>query len=315
MPGAKLPGFFSFIHSFMYMRKILLTISALCVSANALFAQSDINQSNTEGQIAKSIFNPKYSRTESNKGKIFFHWGYNFSSYAKSDIHFTGPGYDFTIHDVKASDRPTKLSMTYINPAKLTIPQFNFHFGYFIKDNYSISIGWDHMKYVVDIPQTVRISGYINEEISNPGIPTGGMAGTYNGEQVTLVDSVLTFEHTDGYNFASIDIERYDDIWVSRSGKQYLTMETGIGVGLLVPRSDVRLFGEGKNHYWNIAGYGAAAKVGAQFHFNKWLYLQTSLKGGWTDLNKIRTTGRNNLDKASQQIWFLENYWVLGFRF
>jgi len=176
MPGAKLPGFFSFIHSFMYMRKILLTISALCVSANALFAQSDINQSNTEGQIAKSIFNPKYSRTESNKGKIFFHWGYNFSSYAKSDIHFTGPGYDFTIHDVKASDRPTKLSMTYINPAKLTIPQFNFHFGYFIKDNYSISIGWDHMKYVVDIPQTVRISGYINEEISNPGIPTGGDA-------------------------------------------------------------------------------------------------------------------------------------------
>jgi len=60
MPGAKLPGFFSFIHSFMYMRKILLTISALCVSANALFAQSDINQSNTEDTISLVTQNQIY---------------------------------------------------------------------------------------------------------------------------------------------------------------------------------------------------------------------------------------------------------------
>ena len=46
--------------------------------------------------VAKSIFNPKYKRTVSNKGKFFAHWGYNFSSYAKSDIHFKGPNYDFT---------------------------------------------------------------------------------------------------------------------------------------------------------------------------------------------------------------------------
>lgn len=297
------------------MFKKLLSLAVVCLTTSLLQAQTEDQVTKDKNQIAKSIFNPRYSRTSSNKGKFFFHWGYNFSSYAKSDIHFKGKGHDFILHDVKASDRPTKLSSTYINPSTITIPQFNFHVGYFIKDNYSISIGWDHMKYVVDIPQSVKITGNIDSEISEPGIPTGAMAGRYNGEMVLLVDSVLKFEHTDGYNFASVDIERYDDIWVSENGKRYLTMETGVGVGLLVPRTDVRLFGVGDNHYWNIAGYGAAAKVGLQYHFNKWLYLQTSMKAGWTDLNNIRTTGRNNIDKASQSITFLENYWVLGFRF
>ncbi len=138
------------------MRKIFLTIGALALSASALFAQEN-------PEIGKSIFKPKNLRTESNKGKFFFFWGYNFSSYAKSDIHFTGPNYDFILHDVKAADRPTKFGSTYFDPSRLTIPQFNLHFGYYIKDNYSISLGWDHMKYVVDIPQQVKISGFIGE--------------------------------------------------------------------------------------------------------------------------------------------------------
>jgi len=265
--------------------------------------------------VAKSIFNPKNKRTESNKGKFFVHWGYNFSSYAKSDINFSGPGYDFTLLGVTAADRPTKLGTTYIDPSRLTIPQFNFHFGYFFKDNYSISLGWDHMKYVVDIPQTVRIKGFIDPEISKPGISTGDWAGQYNGEEVTLVDSVLKFEHTDGYNFAAIGIERYDDIWVSRSGKQSLNTEVGLEAGLLVPRTDVRLFGVGDNHYWNVAGYGFAGKIGLQYHMLKWLYLQGSFKSGFTDLNNINTTGRKGIDNAKQTIWFFENYWTIGFKF
>ena len=298
------------------IKNILNTVLILSIGASSLSAQDNSTVYHTpDPEISKSIFKPRNQRLVSNKGKFFFHWGYNFSSYTKSDIHFKGVGYDFTLYDVKAADRPTKLSMTYINPSTISIPQFNFHFGYHIKDNYSISLGWDHMKYVVDIPQSVKIKGFINPEISNPGIPTGDWAGNYDGETVSLVDSVLKFEHTDGYNFAAIGVERYDDIWVSKSGKQSLNTEVGVEGGLLVPRTDVRLFGVGANHYWNVAGYGFAAKVGMQYHFLKWMYLQGSFKSGFTDLSNIRTTGRNNIDKASQTIWFFENYWVLGFRF
>jgi len=293
----------------------LLVLFLLC--ANISFGQGifKFRQLSETDTVANSIFNPKYKRTESRKGKFFAHWGYNFSSYAKSDIRFKGAGYDFTLLKVKAADRPSKLSLDYINPGRLTIPQFNFHFGYFFKDNYSVSLGWDHMKYVVDIPQTVRIKGFIDPQISKPGINTGDWAGVYDGQEVTLVDSVLKFEHTDGYNFAAIGIERYDDIWVSRSGKQSLNTEVGLEAGLLVPRSDVRLFNEGANHYWNVAGYGFAGKIGVQYHFLKWMYVQGSFKSGFTDLNRISTTGRKGIDKAMQKIWFFENYWVVGFKF
>lgn len=286
------------------------------IGVTSLPAQ-DINVNNNLSdniQTSRSIFKPKSHRFESNKGKFFLHWGYNSSSYSKSDIHFYGTGYDFTLYNVKATDRPTKLSMTYINPATISIPQFNFHVGYYLKDNYSISLGWDHMKYVVDIPQSVKIKGFIDPTISSPGIATGDWAGYYDRDAVSLVDSVLKFEHTDGYNFAALGLERYDDIWVAKSGKQSLNSEIGVEGGLLIPRSDVRLFGIGANHYWNIAGYGVAGKIGLQYHFLRRMYLQGSFKSGFTDLSNIRTTGRKNVDKASQKIWFFENYWVLGVR-
>ncbi|MFD1628451.1 hypothetical protein [Pseudopedobacter beijingensis] len=266
---------------------------------------------------SKSIFKPKNSRDYSNKGKFYIHWGYNFSSYSKSDIHFKGPGYDFTLYKVHATDRPSKLSWDYINPAEISIPQFNFHFGYYIKDNYTISLGWDHMKYVMNTPQTVKISGYIDPQISDPANPiqTGSYAGTYDNNDFEIKDEFLTFEHTDGYNFATVAIERYDDIWVARNKKQYLTMETGIDAGLLVPRTDARFFGVGANHYWNVAGWGASAKVGAKMFLTKHFFLQGTFKTGFTDLTKIRTTGRNAYDNAKQKITFFEHYYVFGFVF
>jgi hypothetical protein len=219
------------------------------------------------------------------------------------------------LKDVVAHDRPTPLSSTYIDLLRFSIPQFNFHFGYFIKDNYSISLGWDHMKYVVDMPQTVKISGTIDATISEPAISTGSKAGVYTNQDITLTPDFLTFEHTDGYNYASVEVERYDDAWRAKKGKMYLALETGLGAGLIIPRSDVRLFGVGQNNYWNLAGWGVSAKAGAKLFFNTHLFFQGSLKTGWTNLSNIRTTGRNGIDKAQQKISYLENYWVLGYIF
>lgn len=87
---------------------------------------------------------------ESNKGKMFVFWGWNRASYSNSDIHFKGANYDFILSDVKAKDRITPFSFyDYLNPTRITIPQTNFRIGYFFHDNYSVSIGVEHMKYVM----------------------------------------------------------------------------------------------------------------------------------------------------------------------
>ena len=296
------------------MKRASILVLAL-LFGRKISAQEIISQTVSSSKIGKSIFLKENPRNFTRKGEWFVHWGWNFSWYDKSNINFKGPGYDFTLKDVKAKDRPSKLSTDYINPLELTTPQFNFRFGFFIKDNYSISLGWDHMKYVMDIPQNVMVDGYINATISNPAIPTGTYAGTYNNTPLTINPDMLTYEHTDGFNYVSTEVERYDDVWVAKSQKNMLTMETGIGVGLMIPRSDVHLFGVGENNFWNIAGYGVSAKAGLKFNFTKKFYIQNTTKIGFTDMWAIHTTGRNDIDKASQTIRYLENFTALGLQF
>jgi len=245
---------------------------------------------------------------------LYAHWGYNISWYGKSDIHFKGTGYDFILKDVVAHDRPSNLSLKYLSPQNISIPQWNLRIGYFIKDNYSISIGWDHMKYVMDIPQQVASVGHIDENVSNPEIPTGSYARNYNGEMISVNSDMLTFEHTDGFNYANIEVERYDDIWVARSQKTSLTLETGLGAGLIIPRSDVRFFEVGKNNSLNVAGYGVSVKAGLKFYITKGLFLQNTIKFGATNLSNIHTTGRNAYDKANQKINYIENLFTIGYQ-
>jgi len=115
-----------------------------------------------------SIGNMGFSQNARNsnrrKGEFYFYWGWNRSLYGKSDINFKGTDYDFTFSDVKAKDRQTPFSFKkYLNPTHMTIPQYNFRIGYYIKDHYSISLGADHMKYVVTPNQRVSIHGNITQ--------------------------------------------------------------------------------------------------------------------------------------------------------
>jgi hypothetical protein len=257
-----------------------------------------------------------FSQQTNKKGSYYITWGYNRSSYANSDIRFVGPGYDFTLLNAKALDFPTPIRdfKTYVNPELLSIPQFNFHAGYFIKDNLSISIGWDHMKYVVTDDQIVRVTGFINPQTSTPAITVNpAYVGTFNQTPLELdPDEFVHLEHTDGYNYASIEIEHYKSLFQSKKSRFAIDWIRGVGIGALVPRSDVHVFGVGKNNYWNLAGGGASLKTGLKFNFSKLLFFETTIKTGATKLWDIRTTGRS-VDHAEQTVYFMEFYGALGF--
>ena len=106
----------------------------------------------------ETVENPeKY--TAHNKGKFYIFWGGNRESFSKSDITFSGNGYNFTLNDVTAHDKPKGWHVDYVNPARMTIPQTNLRIGYFINDHYNISIGVDHMKYVMYQDKVVNYNG------------------------------------------------------------------------------------------------------------------------------------------------------------
>ena len=250
-----------------------------------------------------SWFN-RNSRSYSQKGKFYVSVGFNWSSYGRSDINFDGPGYDFTLEDVSGHDQPYKPSL-----------QYNIHVGYFISERYSVSLGYDHMKYVMKVPQEVAISGVIGSEISNPAIATGPYAGSYDHETISITPQFLTLEYTDGFNYVSGHVQRYDDIWVANNQRTSLALETGVGLGVIIPRADVKLFTVGMNNKLNVAGWAASAKAGLMFNLNKRLYFLASLEAGHANMDKIYTTGRNDHDKASQKLNFLQNLYLIGVRF
>lgn len=248
------------------------------------------------------------AQSKHNKGKFYVFWGWNRAEYSKSDIRFTGDNYDFTLYDVKAQDRPTSFGMVYINPSRMTIPQYNFRLGYFFHDNWNISIGTDHMKYVMSQNQGVKISGTINEE-GNP------YNGVYDNDNIYLTENFLQFEHTDGLNYANIELRRFDNLAhlsLVKSGNGIdFNITEGAGAGVLYPRTNTTLMGKERYDEFHLAGWGTAAVVGLNVTFFNKIFAQTELKGGYINMNDIRTT-ESKSDKAKQNFFFAQHNLVFG---
>lgn len=245
--------------------------------------------------------------TAHNKGKFYFFWGGNRESFSKSDITFKGDDYNFTLHNVEAHDKPKGWHIDYVNPGRMTIPQTNFRMGYFISDKYNISIGVDHMKYVMYQDKAVNYNGYY---------PNAGSYGeTLPNGQVLLTTDFLTFEHTDGLNYINTEFSRVDDIskylTIGNTDKIQVNVTEGLGAGILYPKTNAKVLGKERHDDFHISGYGVSAKAGLNVTFFKYFFLQTELKGGYINMNDIRTT-HSGSDSASQHFFFIQHIIAFG---
>ncbi|MEO0059613.1 MAG: hypothetical protein RLZZ312_1260 [Bacteroidota bacterium] len=245
--------------------------------------------------------------TANNKGKFFVFWGGNNETYSKSDIRFVGKIYDFTLYDVTAADRPKGWHIDYLNPARMTIPQTNLKIGYYVNNHYNVAIGVDHMKYVMNQNVPVSISG----NYPNPG----SYGELLPNNQVLLTPKFLAFEHTDGLNFVNIEVSRIDDFSsifrIKNTDKIQINLTEGLGLGFLYPKTNAELLGGENYDDYNVAGFGVSAKVGLNITFFKYFFIQTELKGGYIEMNAIRTT-ENPDDRAMQNFYFFQKIVAFG---
>jgi hypothetical protein len=234
-------------------------------------------------------------------GELFLYWGYNRSAFTRSDIHLEGPAYSFTLQDVQAHDRPHAFAWdTYFNPHYLWFPQYVYRLGWQFQEKWSISLGLDHMKYVVDQGQGVSWSGTLDPRWER------------QQEATLMLDSTsLSYEHTDGLNLLSVDLDRYLLLWNAQRHASDLRLFGGMHAGPVICRSDVRLFGEGLNNRFNIAGIGIGIQAGLHFTFARHFFIRNIVRSGWIDLPHVLTTGRTE-DRASQDFGFLEHAIMAG---
>lgn len=248
------------------------------------------------------------------KNEVSFFWGWNHAQYSTSNLHLKGADYDFTLKKIVAKDRQSPFGYNpYFKLNTITIPQYDYRLGWFFKNNWQVSVGFDHMKYVMKQNQTVAIDGFINtsDSIYN---------GTYTGQDIVLKDDFLTFEHTDGLNYLNAEIRRMDNLYNLKKLKnsKWLNIDinglAGFGVGFMYPRTNTHLLNYNRYDEFHIAGFGLASVTGLNISFYNFFFLQCELKGGFINMPNIRTT-EFKTDKGSQHFWFAQENVSFGFKY
>ncbi|MCW4467776.1 hypothetical protein OGH69_02275 [Flavobacterium sp. MFBS3-15] len=279
--------------------QILKALVLLCVLTTPVFAQEE-QKANPERYTAH------------NKGKFFIYWGGNRESYTKSDINFSGNGYNYTLYNVEAHDKPKGWNIDYVNPCRMTIPQTNARIGYYISDHYSIGLGVDHMKYVMTQGKTVRMNGYIDLPEGEAG---AAFNGTYNNVPVVLTEDFLTFEHTDGLNFVNVGVSRIDDfskyIGITNTDIVQLNLTEGIYGGFLYPKTNATVLSKRRHDDFHVSGYGISVEAGINITLFKHFFILGEFRSGYINMPDIRTTYQG-ADRASQHFSYFQKMLSVG---
>jgi len=274
------------------MKKIIFFI-AVTLYIQSTLAQDDV----------------KKIRNTTGKGMFFFNWGYNRSAYTKSDIRFKGKGYDFTMKNATASDNYAKLGRVYIDPAQITVPQFNVRIGYYFKNNWAISFGQDHMKYIFDNNNKVNISGYVE-----PGIDTK-LSGQYDNKDYTTDRDFFHYENSDGLNYLRFELTRSDTWYRTPNRKFAITTNAGVSVGGILSFNDFLFEGKKNMRTISLSGYGISTHLAVRLEFFERVFLQASSGNGFMQQLKVRTRPNDRNEYVKQKFFYSEINGVIGLFF
>jgi len=242
------------------------------------------------------------------KNAMYFYWGYNRSIYSKSDVRFYSPDYDFTAVNLAASDRPSTKFSEYINPSTLTVPQFNVRLGWYYKFRWDVSIGYDHMKYVMDRNQNLYLSGNAGETTTSQ---LNGMYDESNGMVPIRYDD-LHYENTNGLNYISFQLNNTAPIYKTRDLRFAVMRRAGFGFGPVVTQTDFNWDGQEyhSGQKLKLGGYGLSVHGGLRFDFFKHFFLQSNWSTGFIHLPKNATI--IELDHFSEHKFVYADWQLLG---
>jgi len=207
-------------------------------------------------------------------GEFFFSWGYNGDRYARSDMHFqqSDLGNDFTLHGVHASDEK---GWTDLFHHSLTVPEYNVRLGYFFNARWGIELAIDHIKWVVDQDQQVRI--------------TGTLGGAPVDRTTTLTTDVLRYKLNNGANPVFINVIRRMAIAGEPGHTGNVSLLVKAGAGFAVPHTENAVFDQpNKAGFQWFHGWDTDVAVAARINLFKRVYLELEdklLYAGYRDIN------------------------------
>ena len=267
----------------------------------------------TSGQVADGGFMQSQNELPTDvqsdfgarQGSWYAYWGWHEARFTRGDIRFRGADYDFTLEKARGVQRQRRFTVDgFLNPATATVPQFNFRIGWFVRNDVDLSIGLDHMKWVLEPYQSVAITG----TIAGTGTEHDG---EYSGEQKQVNYDWIAFEHTDGLNWFNVAIRKHQQLVDWRCFN--LSAYEGASIGIITPRTDATLFRGERHDKYRLAGYGIGGSIGLNLTVWRYVFLQAELKGGLAHVPSARTTP-DPIDRASHAFLFGQSVAAFGAR-
>lgn len=234
------------------------------------------------------------------KGKFYLSWGYNKDWFSRSNLHFSSKGnndYNFTVYDATAHDLPR---FNQIFNKALSIPQFIYRVGYsFAKHpDMGIEIGFDHAKYIMDRNRVRHIKGKIFEN--------------YIDKDTLISPQFLQFEHTNGANFLTVSFVKKKALLHNSSGRNIVYAVMKPGLGIVIPQSEVLLFGVDQNNKYHIAGYVFGMDLGLHIEMNKHFFADTGFKGVFANYIDVLSVAES---RANHHFFAAEWLISVGYQF
>lgn len=254
----------------------------------------------------------KHQRKRStNAGTLFFYWGYNRTAYTQSTIHFIGSDYDFTLKGVKATDRQPKFGADlYLNPANITIPQYNFRIGYYFTEKWALSLGVDHFNYVMSHDKEVMLDGHFDMGVDSL------WEGNYNQETTTIDPNHFHYEHSGGLNYLRIELMRSFDLVELGDRRQFaITGNVGLNLGPMLTTTNFLFANEQSSRSTALSGYGIGANASARFEFFKHVFIQAEGGLAFAHLPGVKTRSDDRNQRAKQAFGLATYNLSLGLMF
>ena len=287
------------------MKKIVSVIFCLSISYLTEY-NAQIKSSFVANDFSSAIPKRQKPKNSMAKGTGFISWGYNRSAYTRSTINFTGAGYDFSLKGVKATDRPSTKLSEYFNPTKITIPQFNIRAGYNFKNYWNISVGYDHLKYVMVHGQEYLLNGRINGGIDP------NWSGNLSDKIVVTNDKDFHYENSNGMNYIRVELTKVRNIVRNRRDNFTMSYLLGVSSGAILSFNDFTFGGKKDVATVSLSGIGLSGHAGMRFEFFKYVFLQTNVAAGVLKQISVRTRANEYNAIAKQTFGYVEGNIVLG---
>lgn len=257
--------------------------------------------------------------------QIYFSWGWHKGYHSNTDVKFTTPDGTFTIHDAVGKDRPSPFDpKIYFNPSTISIPQFNMELGVMFNEKWGMELKQDHMKLVFDSSRPYEITGdYSHQVVVTNEHPTSEwdqqIPVDFSVAKANKDASWLQFEHTDGYNYASLGAVYNQRLYQTKNEKFKIDSRFGAGAGLMIPKTKVMMHQdrqwnwEGLDNFWHIAGGGVHGEAKLRFTFWDSVFLQAATRGTYIKVKDALVDGTESRMEHIQPIASVQFIGQIGY--